>query len=179
MRNKLLIIGIILILVLSLAGCKGENKQITDLSMLKGGKTFAVPTGTTADKFVLKKFPDAKLKYFNSALDAALAVKDGKADASVYDKPIMENIAAKNGGLAILPELLIKDKYGFAVQLQNKELKITIDSVVSELKANGTYDDMMKRWFPKQGAPAPMPNIKLTGSKGTLRLGTSNIGGWL
>ncbi|MEN6462926.1 MAG: ABC transporter permease subunit, partial [Syntrophomonas sp.] len=57
-----------------------------------------------------------------------------------------------------------------------KELKTTIDSVVSELKANGTYDDMMKRWFPKQGAPAPMPNIKLTGSKGTLRLGTSNIG---
>jgi hypothetical protein len=60
LRNKLLIMGIILILVLSLAGCKGENKQITDLSMLKGGKTFAVPTGTTADKFVLKKFPDAK-----------------------------------------------------------------------------------------------------------------------
>ncbi len=78
MRNKLLIIGLILILVLSLAGCQDENEQITNLSMLKGGKTFAVPTGTTADKFVLKKFPDAKFKYFNSALDGALAVKTGK-----------------------------------------------------------------------------------------------------
>ncbi|MEN6349972.1 MAG: ABC transporter permease subunit [Syntrophomonas sp.] len=176
MRNKLLIMGLIIILVLSLAGCKGENEQITNLSMLKGGKTFAVATGTAADKFVLNAFPDAKLKYFNSALDCALAVKEGKADATVYDKPIMENIVAKNNGLAVLPELLIKDKYGFAVQQQNKELKTTIDSVVSELKANGTYDDMMKRWFPKQGAPAPMPDIRLTGNKGTLRLGTSVTG---
>ncbi len=88
----------------------------------------------------------------------------------------MENIVAQNSGLTVLPELLIEDKYGFAVQLQNKELKTTIDSVVSELKTNGTYDAMMKRWFPKQGSPAPMPDIKLTGTKGTLRLGTSSIG---
>lgn len=176
MRNKLLIMGLMLMLVLVLTGCQGKNEQITDLSMLKGGKTFAVPTGTTADQFVLDKFPDAKLKYFNSPLDCCIAVKEGKADASVYDKPIIENIVAKNNGLAVLPELLIKDKYGFAVQMQNKELKNTIDSVVSELKANGTYDGMMKRWFPKQGDPAPMPDIRLTGSKGTLRLGTSVSG---
>lgn len=176
MKNKYIIMGILFILLFSLAGCKGENQQITDLSMLKGGKTFAVPTGTTADKFVLEKFPDAKCKYFNTALDGAIAVKNGKADAAVYDKPIMENIVAKNEGLEILPELLIEDKYGFAVQMENKELKTTIDAVVKELKANGTYDDMMKRWFPKKGAPEPMPNIKLTGNKGTLRLGTAAAG---
>ncbi|MEN6327612.1 MAG: ABC transporter permease subunit [Syntrophomonas sp.] len=176
MRNKLLIIGILSILVFSLTGCNKEDKQITELSMLGGGKTFAVVTGTAADQFVLEKFPDAKLKYYNSILDAAIAVKDGKADATVYDKPIVENIVAKNDGLAVLPELLMKDKFGIAVQLQNKELKTAIDDTLKELKANGTYDDMMKRWFPKQGDPAPMPNIKLTGNKGTLRLGFANSG---
>ncbi len=176
MRNKLLITGIFFSLILSLAGCQNENGQITRLSMLNGGKTFAVVTGTAADQFTLAKFPDAKFQYYNGPLDAAIAVREGKADATVYDKPILENIVAKNEGLVILPELLMKDKFGFAVQLQNQELKTAIDETVKELKANGTYDDMMKRWFPKQGDPAPMPDIKLTGSKGTLRLGTANTG---
>lgn len=176
MRNKLLITGIFFSLILSLAGCQNEHGQITRLSMLNGGKTFAVVTGTAADQFTLAKFPDAKFQYYNGPLDAAIAVREGKADATVYDKPILENIVAKNEGLVILPELLMKDKFGFAVQLQNQELKTAIDETVKELKANGTYDDMMKRWFPKQGDPAPMPDIKLTGSKGTLRLGTANTG---
>ncbi len=176
MRNKLLITGMFFSLILSLAGCQNENGQITRLSMLNGGKTFAVVTGTAADQFTLAKFPDAKFQYYNGPLDAAIAVREGKADATVYDKPILENIVAKNEGLVILPELLMKDKFGFAVQLQNQELKTAIDETVKELKANGTYDDMMKRWFPKQGDPAPMPDIKLTGSKGTLRLGTANTG---
>jgi polar amino acid transport system substrate-binding protein len=176
LRNKLLITGIFFSLILSLAGCQNEHGQITRLSMLNGGKTFAVVTGTAADQFTLAKFPDAKFQYYNGPLDAAIAVREGKADATVYDKPILENIVAKNEGLVILPELLMKDKFGFAVQLQNQELKTAIDETVKELKANGTYDDMMKRWFPKQGDPAPMPDIKLTGSKGTLRLGTANTG---
>lgn len=143
--------------------------------MLEGGKTFAVPTGTIADQFVKKKFPDAKIIYLNSVLDCALAVKGGKADAAVYDKPILQNIASKNGGLAVLSELLFDDSYGFAVQLENTGLKATADEVLSELKSNGTYDDMMNRWFPPKGVPAPMPEIEFNGSNGILRFGTAAV----
>jgi len=156
---------------MSLVGCSGKESKITTLSMLKGGKTIAVPIGTIADQFVLAKFPDAKIKYYNTALDCALAVKNKKVDALVYDKPILLNLAAKNEGLTVLPELLYDDYYGFAVQLGNKELKNSIDTVVKDLRANGTYDDMMRRWYPNKGNPGPMPDIKLTG-KQTLRFGT-------
>jgi polar amino acid transport system substrate-binding protein len=128
-----------------------------------------------ADQFVLKKFPDAKIKYFNTVLDCALAVKEDKADAAAYDKPVLKNIAAKNEGLSVLDEVLVDDKYGFAVQIENKELKNTIDGLLVELKANGTYDDMMKRWFPEKGNPAPMPAIKLEGTNGVFRFGTSAV----
>lgn len=175
MKRKMTLLGLIIILVLSLTGCGTESEQISDLSMLTGGKTFAVPTGTVADQFVLDKFPDAKIKYFNSALDCALAAKNNKVDAGVYDKPILENIAAKNGELSVLPEVLVEDNYGFAVQPQNTELKTVIDQVVQKRKTDGTYDDMYKRWFPKQGVPAPMPDIPLTNNKGTLRMGTAAV----
>ena len=52
-------------------GCS-TKEDFTSLSQL-GGKVFAVPTGTVADKLVLSKFPQAKFQYFNSVLDAVMA----------------------------------------------------------------------------------------------------------
>ncbi len=154
-------------------GCS-KRESITKLQQLDG-KEFAVPTGTAADKLVLSKFPNAKFKYFNSVLDTALAVKAGKADAAAYDEPILKNIAAKNSGLTVLPEMLTIDNYGFAVQQDKQELKKNIDLVVSEVKKNGVYDAMLLRWLPKTGNPAAMPDIKSSGSKGLLKLGTAAI----
>lgn len=161
--------------LLTISACNKKENQITGLKMLEGGKTFAVPTGTIADQFVLKKFPDARIKYYNSALDCAIAVKDGKADAACYDQPILKNIAAKNEGVTVLPELLLEDRYGFAVQLGNHRLKSAIDSVLSTLNADGTYDEMMKRWFPAKGNPAPMPLFQFNNGNGVLRFGTAAV----
>ncbi len=165
----------ILFALLLVTGCGHKESNISGLAVLKGGKTFAVPTGTVADQFVLQRFPDAKFKYFNSVLDCALAVKGGKADAAVYDLPILKNIAGKNEGVKVLDELLVDDQYGFAVQPGNTELKTTIDTVLAELKSDGTYADMMKRWFPLKGSPAPMPDIALTGGNGILKFGTAAV----
>ena len=162
----------VLLAALSLTGCNKET-QITDLSALEGGKTFAVPTGTVADKFVLQRFPDAKFKYFNSVLDCALAVKGGKADAAVYDKPVLQNLLAKNDGLTLLPEMVVDDNYGFAVQMANTELKNTIDQVLADLKSSGKYADMMNRWLPEKGSPAPMPVLEFPGTNGVLKFGTA------
>jgi polar amino acid transport system substrate-binding protein len=165
--------GLMMSFIFMLAGCS-KREKITKLQQLDG-KEFAVPTGTAADKLVLLKYPNAKFKYFNSVLDTALAVKSGKADVAAYDEPILKNIAAKNSGLTVLPEMVTIDNYGFAVQFDKQELKKNIDSVVSELKKNGVYDAMKARWLPKSGNPAAMPDIKLTGSKGVLKFGTAAV----
>jgi polar amino acid transport system substrate-binding protein len=164
---------LLLITLLSLIGCGNKKRPVTNLAALAGGKTFAVPTGTVADQFVLKRFPDAKLAYYNSPLDCALAVQGGKADAGVYDLPVLKNIVARNEGLSVLPELIVGDRYGFGFRKADTTLKQAVDGVLAELKSNGTYDDMMKRWFPDKGSPAPMPDIPLTGANGVLRFGTA------
>ncbi len=155
------------------SGCS-KREKVVKLSQLES-KEFAVPTGTAADKLVLSRFPNAKFKYFNSVLDAALAVNAGKADAAAYDEPILKNIAAKNSGLTVLPEMLTKDNYGFAVPLNRKDLKNAIDQVVSELRTSGKYEAMLQRWLPKSGNPAAMPAIPADGTKGVLKLGTSAV----
>jgi polar amino acid transport system substrate-binding protein len=158
---------------LALAGCS-KREKITGLSQLDG-KEFAIPTGTVADQLVLSKLPNAKFKYFNSVIDAALAVKAGKADAAAYDEPILKNIAAKNSGLVVLKDMITVDNYGFAVRLEDKALKTTIDEMLQELKRDGTADRMTQRWFPKTGSPAPMPEIASSGTNGVIRLGTASV----
>ncbi len=170
------LLSVVLLFTLGcLTGCGKKEKAITNLAALSGGKTFAVATGTVVDQFVLKRFPDARLEYYNSALDCVLAVQGGKADAAVYDLPVMKNIVARNEGLVVLPELLEGDRYGFGFQKTDAALKQAVDRVLAELKSNGTYDDMMKRWFPDKGSPAPMPDIPLTGTNGVLRFGTAAV----
>ncbi len=170
---RILLAGVFLFTVMTVAGC-GDKEKITQLSQLDG-KEFAVPTGTAADQLVLTKFPDATFQYYNSVLDACLAVKSGKADAAAYDEPILKNIAAKNDGLVVLPDMITTDQYGFAVRPDNQELKAAMDQVINELKNNGTYDDMLKRWLPQEGSPAAMPEIALNGNKGVLKFGTAAV----
>ena len=170
---KAICIGLIVSFFVALSGC-GKKEKISSLNQLNG-KEFAVPTGTVADKLIISKLPNAKFQYFNSVLDAALAVKNGKADAAGYDEPIHKNIAAKNGGLVVLQDMITKDSYGFAVQLSNQKLKESIDLVISELKANGKYDAMLARWLPKTGNPGAMAEITSSGSNGVLKLGTATI----
>lgn len=164
---------VLILLAVAVSGCTSREK-ITATSQLNG-KTFAVPTGTVADKLVLSKFPNAHFQYYNTVLDCCMAVQSGKADAAAYDEPILKNIAAKNPGLVVLPDVITVDNYGFAVNLNNQELKTAIDDTIKELKADGTYNQMMTRWFPKTGSPAAMPDIKLDGTKGTLRFGTAAV----
>lgn len=153
-------------------GCS-ERAKVTELKQLDGLEV-ALPTGTVADQLVLAKLPQAKIKYFNSALDSAMAVKAGKADAAAYDEPILRNIAAKVPGLTVLAEPISVDQYGFAMRQGDAALKAAVDGLVAEMKANGEYEQMRARWLPAQGAPAAMPAIP-AGTGEVLRFGTASV----
>lgn len=169
-RPLLLTLGILSVL---LFGC-GEPRKIGSLAELEAAE-FAVPTGTVADQLVLSRLPDASFIYFNSVLDAAMAVKAGKADAVAYDEPILRNIAAKSGGLRILEEMITTDSYGMATRKASPEIKQAIDTVLEELRRTGIYEEMLARWFPESGAPAAMPEIRLDDTAPVLRLGTAAV----
>ncbi|MCK9331355.1 MAG: transporter substrate-binding domain-containing protein [Candidatus Cloacimonetes bacterium] len=170
--KKIVVLGLSL-LIIGLMGSCAKREKITELSQLKG-KEIGVPMGTIADKLVLSKFPNTTFKYYNNIMDACLAVKTGKVDAAAYDEPILRNIAAKNQDLMVFDEMITLDSYGFAVRLTDYDLKNTIDIVLEELKDNGLYEDMHKRWLPEIGNPAPMPEFHYA-SDDVIRFGTSSV----
>lgn len=159
-----------IMLLFAISGCSNREK-IENFEQLDG-KEFAVPTGTIADQLVLSTFPDAKFKYFNTVLDACMAVRGNKADAAAYDEPILKNIAAKNPGLKVLPQMITTDRYGYAVRKNDPKIKQAVDETLKTMREAGEYEEMIKRWLPEKGEPKPMPNIE-TGSDGVLVFGTS------
>lgn len=160
-------------LIFLMSGC-AERRSIGNLDELEAAE-FAVPNGTVADKLVQSRLPEASFIYFNSVLDAAMAVKAGKADAVAYDEPILRNIAAKTGGLRVLDEMITVDSYGMATRKEDASIKEAIDAELEALRGNGTYEAMHTRWFPESGAPAAMPAIVLDPSAPVVRLGTSAV----
>jgi polar amino acid transport system substrate-binding protein len=148
-----------------------ERATVNSLAELDG-KEFAVPTGTVADQLVTSKLPSVRFQYYNTVLDAAMAVQAGKADAAAYDEPVLRNIVAKNPGLRVLPEQITVDEYGFAMRLDDQALKEAMDAVIAEARAGGLYQEMMDRWLPTQGTPGAMPTIP-DGTEGELVFGTS------
>lgn len=171
-RSHLLLAGLLLSLLISCN--RKQESNIAKLDDLQNSR-FAVVTGTIADKLVLQRFPKANFAYYNTPLDACVAVQKGIEVVASYDEPILRNIMAQTPGLKMLPELVTVDQYGMAVHPDNKRLKQSADSLLKILKSDGRYEGMIARWFPEKGKPAPMPDIQFTGSKGVLRYGTNAV----
>jgi polar amino acid transport system substrate-binding protein len=166
-------LGIVLLLCPIVSECSAQP-AMPDLADFSD-KVFAVPSGTVADLLVLSRFPNAKFKYFDSVMDAALAVAQGQADAAAYDEPILKMIASRNKNLVLLPEMITVDDYAVAVNINNNELKSTIDMVMAKLKESGEYDNMVARWFPADGSVGQLPETPANTGTGVLRLGTAAI----
>ncbi len=155
--------------------CSHEHEQkVTHLSELESSQ-FAVVTGTIADQLVWSKFPNAECAYYNSPLEACIAVQQGIEVAAAYDEPILKNITAQNPGLKILPDMVTVDNYGMAVRKSDTHLKYAADSLLEAMKKDGRYDDMKNRWFPEKGKPAKMPVMEWEAPNGVLHFGTNAV----
>ena len=140
------------------------------------GKRVGVLTGSAGDHAARKRFPNASIMDMNASADAALAIKSNKADAFVYDKSVLLNLAEKNPELFILEEPVAKLEVAAAIKKDNKALLADMNRVLSDLKKDGTLQRLQKKWIEsKDGAQRQLPPTATTPVKGVLRLGTSAI----
>lgn len=150
-----------------------KTKSLSDLE----NATFAVVEGMVYDEWILTKLPNARFEYFRTVIDCLTALEKGDVEAFPYDDAILRYISANlDESFIIINDDQFEDvDYGFAVNFRRPDLKRTIDDTIAEIKSNGIYDDMIKRWFPEVGAIGIMPKIKSSGKNGKLIFGTSTL----
>ncbi len=112
------------------------------------GKVVAVQEGTTGESMVQEEANASSVASFKKNADVAMEVLNSRADAFVLDEEPSKNIVAKNADkLRILDVEFGTEEYAIAVNKGNTELLDTINSVIREMKEDGTYEAMLAKYF--------------------------------
>lgn len=125
---------------------KNGNTAIKSPADLKGKKV-SVQVGTKSVNFLRDTVPEAQLVEVEKNDQMFNLVEVGRADAAVTGKPAAYQFARTRGTLSVLPTPLTTEAYGMAVRKDLPELTKELNAALTKLKANGTYDAIVKKWF--------------------------------
>src|SRR5690625_3045852 len=130
-------------LILAVQDGTDDIESIDDVD----GKTVATRNGSTSQDY-LEKNTDADIEAFPAITEAYQNVLAGRADAVLYDLPNVQYYAEKDadGEIVTAGDKLTGEDYGVAFT-KGSELRDEFDDALTELKENGTYDDIYEEWF--------------------------------
>jgi polar amino acid transport system substrate-binding protein len=125
-----------------------EDSDFETLAELEGAK-IGVQSGTTGEEFTRNNLPEgATVVPFENILQAMQALQAGEVDGVVNDLPISADIVLdESRELKIVEELITNEQYGFAFNQDNPGLRDAVNDALAELKSDGTYDDIYRKWF--------------------------------
>lgn len=129
-----------------LDGSKPRFSSFADLH----GKTMAVQQENAAEKQLKSVDPTIKVLPVKTVYLGVGAVAKGEA-VGVYDvDSVLHTYAASGSNYYMLTdEKSGKVSFGFAVAKGNTALKNKLDNGLNSIRADGTYQKVMEKWFPK------------------------------
>ena len=179
--GKRMLAGLFALFLLFLLGSAALAEDgISSKAMLNRlGRRIGVSQGSAAEEAVASEFPEATIVYFTDYLLGYTAVAQGKLDAFVADSVQMQ-LTIDNGltGAHLLPEVMdttVKIAVGYSDVSGIPDLKNRLNRFIAEVQADGTLDDMYRRWVRKGDSAMPEipmpenPRLHLTvGTTGTV-----------
>ena len=112
------------------------------------GKKVSVQVGTKSVSYVKEKFPQVQLVEVEKNQEMFNLVDIGRADAAVTGKPAAYQYVRTRPGLKVIEEQLTTEEYGMAIRKDTPELTKAVNGALDKLKADGTYAQIVKKWFP-------------------------------
>ncbi len=167
-RQSLLWCVIGLLSCFNVQGQSLPDNVIKDLKDLDGRK-IAVVAGSPHDEFVVKNYPKAIPLQFKSNPDVLMAVKSGKVDAGLMYQDSLDFILKEDPSMGILAYDVYALGFGMGFQPDDKALITEFNAFLKEIKRDGIYDDMRRRWI-KEGSRV-MPVINNPNPRGEVRVG--------
>ncbi len=98
--------------------------------------------------------------YFPADPSAFISTSDafdgtGEADAVLADKAFLEPIVAESGGELVFAgeDVILGDGIGIGVRESDGELKDKLNAAIAALKADGTVNTLIEKWFEGMEGP--------------------------
>ncbi|MBZ0181422.1 MAG: ABC transporter substrate-binding protein/permease [Melioribacteraceae bacterium] len=172
MKKSTILLFFFSIMVFVLISCSEEEKTFSKLDDLDNAIIGAM-TGSTGEHLSLTRFPDATTKSFDDIMDGIAALISGQIDAVITAYPTALNVVKRNNNLAIISEPVDYENTAIAVKKGNEELLNSVNKIIDKFKADGTFDDLKRRWLKKDLSPYETVEINLPKEGEVLRIGTS------
>jgi len=126
---------------------KDSNTSIKKPADLNGKKV-SVQVGTKSVSYLKDTFPQVQLVEVEKNQEMFNLVDIGRSDAAVTGKPAAYQYVRTRPGLKVLEEQLTTEEYGMAIRKDTPELTKAVNAAIDKLKADGTYAQIVKKWFP-------------------------------
>ncbi len=114
--------------------------------------TIATKLGTTGEIAAKRYLPEAKIRSFETEVDAAMEVRNGRADAFVYDLPYNLIYAAQfPEALVHLNEPFTREALGWGVRKGDPDFLNWLNNFLRQIRDDGVYDALYRKWFENTG----------------------------
>ncbi len=154
-----------------------SGKSISSFTELDG-KKIASLTGTVFDVSIDKKIKNVTHVRFNDSASIVAALRGDKIAAWAADLPVAKLVAARFPDVAVMPELLSVDHYGFALR-KGDPLARRVSEIIARFQKDGTSKAVEDKWLGADEAAKRLPQLDgldgFDGSAGVLRFGHDNV----
>jgi ABC-type amino acid transport substrate-binding protein len=124
------------------------------------GKRIGAQQGSTNEKVLREKYPQAQLVVFPDQPAAFTALTQGKIDAYTNDGVQLAGLRAKApnpGDWDVVGEFFSYEPYGMAMRKNDTDFRNLVDFALMEAIEGGEYQKLYDRWFGPQGeVPYPL-----------------------
>ncbi len=139
---------------------KGSDiKNLRDLR----GKRVGATQGTTNERILRTRQPQAKIVVFQDHAQGFLALQQGKIDAYSTDGILLAGLAAKapnSGDFEVVGDFFSKEPYSCILPQNDSRWRDFVNHTIMELIESGKYFELYDKWFGENGVvryPMPTP----------------------
>jgi polar amino acid transport system substrate-binding protein len=120
------------------------------------GKTIGTQSSTTFANYLNKYYKDSDIKLYPGGDEANIELKNGRLDYAVNDSIVAQTFIDKSGdGCCRVVAKIDRTKYpdifgpgvGAAFRKDDTDLAAMFNKAIAELKADGTFDKLAKKYF--------------------------------
>jgi polar amino acid transport system substrate-binding protein len=156
-----------------LQAIKNPEEVLENLN--RGDVKIGMGTVSAYNSIIDKFFPKAEVLHFNSFIDMAKLVRDGKLAAMIVDEPTARLLVEEFYGLEIVEKPLEKADYAFAFSkgAKGEKLRAQVNEFIQKSIKQGLKTDLEAIWFGSDESLKKIDLSKLEATNGILRLTTN------